>query len=383
MPRSYLPGRPWRPRGRRRRGRRQRTQVPPARQPMEDGDARPRPYEASTGTPSTRRWRVPRSSTPTKYAPLSSSQTLRTLPGFSSSPTGAQTILSTRSASKAATWGTGSSHARASSAALQESSRVALTPFIDVDDQRDASVKRGSSFVGVSSTAAISEFSLSQIFFAEGPPSVLRGRGPPSGIFVALIDDARRLFSLSKRGRRPRGSSRCGPGASRALAEWAACRRRRGRSCASPTRVCGRRGPDAPRRRRPRRSAAWGRRGHGVAVVCGGRPSGRSAVPAEGDGAAFTSSTTFVRHWWCTPISAPQRGRAAVGVATQVSALVQGHSAACPGESAPRAAGRLQKRSKNVERPLSRLQSTLQRCSAVSRGASVYPPYASWSFNAS
>jgi len=28
---------------------------------------------------------------------------------------------------------------------------------------------------------------------------VLRGRGPPSGIFVALIDDARRLFSLSKR----------------------------------------------------------------------------------------------------------------------------------------------------------------------------------------
>ena len=124
---------------------------------------------------------------------------MRTLPGFSSSPTGAQTILSTRSASKAATCGTGSSQARASSAALQESSRVALTPFIDVDDQRDASVKRGSSFVEVSSTAAISEFSLSQIFFAEGPPSVLRGRGPPSGIFVALIDDARRRFSLSNR----------------------------------------------------------------------------------------------------------------------------------------------------------------------------------------
>ena len=40
---------------------------------------------------------------------------------------------------------------------------------------------------------------MSQIFFAEGPPSVLRGRGPPSGIFVALIDDARRRFSLSKR----------------------------------------------------------------------------------------------------------------------------------------------------------------------------------------
>ena len=46
---------------------------------------------------------------------------------------------------------------------------------------------------------AISEFSLSQIFFAEGQPSVLRGRGPPSGIFVALIDDARRRFSLSNR----------------------------------------------------------------------------------------------------------------------------------------------------------------------------------------
>ena len=38
-----------------------------------------------------------------------------------------------------------------------------------------------------------------QGFFAEGPPSVLLGRGPPSGIFVALIDDARRLFSRSKR----------------------------------------------------------------------------------------------------------------------------------------------------------------------------------------
>ena len=90
--------------------------------------------------------------------------------------------------------------ARASSAALQESSRVALTPFIDVDDQRDASVKRAS-FVDVSSIDAIAEFSLSspQGFFAEGPPSVLRGRGPPSGIFVALIDDARRRFSLSNR----------------------------------------------------------------------------------------------------------------------------------------------------------------------------------------
>ena len=123
---------------------------------------------------------------------------MRTLPGFSSSPTGAQTILSIKSASRAATCGTGSSHARASKAALQESSLVALTPFSDVDDQRDASVKRGSSIVEVSS-AWTAEFSLSQIFFAEGPPSVLRGRGPPSGIFVALIDDARRLFSLSKR----------------------------------------------------------------------------------------------------------------------------------------------------------------------------------------
>ena len=57
------------------------------------------------------------------------------------------------------------------------------------------------SFVDVSSIDAIAEFSLSspQGFFAEGPPSVLRGRGPPSGIFVALIDDARRRFSLSNR----------------------------------------------------------------------------------------------------------------------------------------------------------------------------------------
>ena len=117
---------------------------------------------------------------------------MRTRPGFSSSPTGAQTILSIKSASSAATWGTGSSHARASKAADHESSRVALTPFSDVDDQRDASVKRAS-FVEEVSSAWIAEFSLSspQGFFAEGPPSVLLGRGPPSGIFVALIDDAR------------------------------------------------------------------------------------------------------------------------------------------------------------------------------------------------
>ena len=105
---------------------------------------RPRPYEASTGTPSDARAAGPQQFDDDEVRALVvQPEPCAPCPAFHHHRRAPRPSCPRDRPPKQRLAAPVPPQARASSAALQESSLVALTPFSDVDDQRDASVKRG------------------------------------------------------------------------------------------------------------------------------------------------------------------------------------------------------------------------------------------------